>query len=114
MEATVSRPDLFPDGTELAAYSVANWLTSDPPSGPKGTPTDEATVEEGTATFTELEADTDYYVGAEVNGVWWYVRVNTGAGNAVTGARDEPEGALKSLLEVLERKGLIVDGTTES
>ena len=35
-----------------------------------------------------------------------------GAPISVTGARDDPEGALASLLAVLEGLGLIVDSTT--
>lgn len=114
--AVVTRPDLFPPGTVLKAYPASNWMTSDPPSGaPVGEAEKEATVDEsGVATFSGLAADKDFQVTASVGGVYRYVKVNTGSGGTVTGARDEPEGALKSLLQVLERRGIITDGTTES
>lgn len=111
----ISRLDLFPEGTVLGAYPRSNWLTDDPPSGaPVGAATEEATVEGGAATFSELAADTGYLITAEVGGSYRYVSAFTGQGKAVTGARDEPEGALKSLLTVLGLRGLIKDETTAS
>lgn len=58
-------------------------------------------------------------LGDQQNFWEWYQAVTTLSGNLaepieVEGARDEPEGALASLLTALETLGLITDSTTAS
>ena len=112
---TLNRPQVFPDETVVGAYPKANWLIPDAATGaPIGEPDEEATVSGDLAAFTELEPNTEYWLVGEVDGAYHYIAILTSAPPEVTGARDEPEGALKSLLSVLEGAGLITDATTES
>ena len=111
---TLTRPDVFPEGTEVGAYPASNWPTPGIPSGkPVGAATVTKKVEEGSAAFTGLTNDTAYWAVAEVaEEVWVYVGFVVSEPPEVTGPRDEPEKALKNLLAALDEKGLIVDGTT--
>jgi hypothetical protein len=70
----------FPEGTTVKAYPRSNWSFAEkPPSGaPKGAATAEAVVgADGSAEFAGLTEKLDYYAGAEVGGVWRYVRFRT-------------------------------------
>jgi hypothetical protein len=60
---TVSRPDVFPDGTSISAYRRPTpvFPLPGPDRAPVGTAADTQTVSSGTATFTGL-ADGSRYV----------------------------------------------------
>jgi hypothetical protein len=72
---SLTRVDVFPDGTSVGAYPAANWSQAQlPPSGaPQGSSTATATMTSGTASFTGLADGTRYYFGAQVSGTWRYV-----------------------------------------
>lgn len=82
-ELTVTPSQVYPAGTVLGAYAVAPFTGPRPPqpgqAPPVGTtPAATATVNpHGEATFSALEANTPYYVGAEVAGTWRWVTVRT-------------------------------------
>lgn len=72
--------DTFPVGTTVGAYPKSNWSQGAlPPSGiAPGSATTTAVVQsDGTATFTGLTEDVDYFAGASVSGTWRYVRFHT-------------------------------------
>lgn len=75
---TLTREDVFPDGTDVGAYLASSWHPTVAPSGaPPGSASETATVTDGAAEFTDLDADTAYFFAAQVSGTWRYVRGRT-------------------------------------
>lgn len=107
--------NVFPDGTTVKAYPASNWPTPNLPSGePIGAAKAEGEMKEGSLTLSGLDANTEYWAVAEVAKTYRYVLISTAQGKEVTGARKEPEKALKNLLTVLDERGEITDATTEA
>lgn len=75
---TLSRPEVFPPGTDVDAYPASNWLTLPPSGAPVGSAADEATVDEsGNVAFSGLDSDADYYAVAQVGAVYRYISFRT-------------------------------------
>lgn len=73
----------FPNGASVSLYQKRLWPGLPPGSGtaPVIAPTTSATVEsKGFAEFTSLEAETTYYAGSFVAGVWRWITFKTAAG----------------------------------
>lgn len=71
---------VFPPGTVVSAYPPSsaplNPGASGPASGPTGPADDSATVTAaGSVTFHTIKEGTDYFIGAQVGGVWHYMHV---------------------------------------
>lgn len=94
MEFTLDRPDVFPAGTAVGLYHAGDVVdrTSSPPGEPiqtviVGDTGETEKIEEvevpvidpaqSAITFTELETR-NYLAGAQVGGVWHYVRFAAG------------------------------------
>lgn len=77
--ATVTRVDLFPDGTTVYAYPLENWSTgAQPPRGtPVGSSTTSAAASASGVTFTGLADDTRYVAYASVSDEHRYVNFTT-------------------------------------
>lgn len=85
---TLSREDVFPVGTSVAAYPLANWPTAQrPPTGaPVGSSAASGTVQaNGVVTFTGLADATNYVAYAQVSGVHRYIRFRTPAASTAAG-----------------------------
>lgn len=68
----------FPEGTKVGAYLESNWALHFAPTGePEGEATEEATVESGELTFSELLPGTTYWLVGEVGGDYRYVKFTT-------------------------------------
>lgn len=64
----------FPGGTVVSAYGPSAAPIGGS-GGPTGTATDTATVTAaGTVTFADLRRGIEYFIGAQVSGVWTWVR----------------------------------------
>jgi hypothetical protein len=89
---TLTRPDLFPNGTSVGAYPKTNWTFSQlPPAGAApGSATATATVSSGSAAFTGLADNTEYFAGASVSGTWRYITIVTGPPAASAGTESDP------------------------
>lgn len=69
---TVAKPEIFPEGVDVGAYAATDWRPDQlPPEGPPlGTAVDEATVTNGEAALTGLDAG-GYYLGADLGDDNW-------------------------------------------
>lgn len=93
---------MFPEGTSIGLYPLANFTTPDkqlyPSGAPPGSASTTATMTSGVTSFTGV-TDGEYWAVAQVGGVYRYKRVSvgpftggagdyahTGADNAFTGA----------------------------
>jgi hypothetical protein len=96
MATVILHSDRFPVGTSVGAYPQSQWQQWQlPPSGaPQGSAAATATVaSDGTATINGLADNTRYFAGAQVAGVWTYIKfrtppaaTSTGGGSAVVNA----------------------------
>jgi hypothetical protein len=90
---TLTRPDVFPEGTEVGVYAASNWPPTGPPSGaPIGSAADTQEVEDGSVTFSGLTQGAVYYAVAEVGGVYRYVGFVAGAEGTVVDPFNEQSG----------------------
>src|SRR5689334_5427709 len=65
---------IFPEGTEVAAYPSTNWTGGEFPHGaPQGDPVTTATITDGAAEFTGLTAALKHFAYADVGGEHRYV-----------------------------------------
>lgn len=67
---TVARPDLFPDGTVVKAYSEQIPNFNNPDVQLVGAGAASATMSGGTASLTGLADGQRYVVAAQVSGAW--------------------------------------------
>lgn len=76
---TLSVLTRFPIGTSVSAYAVPHGhLGPGLGEAPSVAATETATVAaDGSLTFSSLASDTDYVAGAQILGIWQYVRLST-------------------------------------
>lgn len=72
-EQTLPVAPTFPDGTEVELYDAEGWSSFPSSGGPPGSPLQTKTVEGGSVTFTELEANHPYFAAAKIGGAWRYI-----------------------------------------
>lgn len=79
MDLTITEVDRFPPGTTIGAYPQAAWQQANlPPAGaPPGAATATGIMGDGSVTLTDLAANTRYFIGGQVGGVWRYISAST-------------------------------------
>jgi hypothetical protein len=65
---TLTKPELFPDGTEVAAYPAKEQSLNG--NGPVGTATSSGTIASGSVTFTDLTVEEPYFAYGLVGSEW--------------------------------------------
>ena len=77
---TLTRPEIFPNGTTVGAYPLTNWPVGLPvtPAAPLGSATNEQTVSAGSATFTGLTEGVSYVAYGLVGSAHRYIGFKVG------------------------------------